>query len=52
MVFPLPESCVESDCVDGEDADVVDMKDTGDSDLEAELAVSVTTGDGLRFPLR
>lgn len=49
---------MESDRVDGEDVEVVDMNDTGDwltaretgdSDREAELAVSMATGDGLRF---
>lgn len=50
VVLPRPESCVESDCVDGDDAEVTDTKDTGDSERDAELAVSVATGDGFRCP--
>lgn len=34
--------------MDGDEADVTDTNDTGDSDRDAELNVSVATGDALR----
>lgn len=48
VVLPRPESCVESDWVDGDDADVTDTNDTGDSERDAELAVSVAMGEAFR----